>query len=511
MGKNNRVIKHDRLPIVYNPVTRRMFLRGLGGAFIAMPFMSSLIPRVAVAATEQDFRKLAFFVFRYGVHWYDWEPRNVNYTQVASNVRTGSLAQSQMGRMFTSDYDSLRPKMSVLLGLDALNNGGHIYASALAASCHPDDRNEVFSRTQDSIDEILANSSKVYPNGSPVRVLRMDGYGDGSFTHCFRNGSTIRVLNNSRSAFDLVRSSIVIEPSSPVAISESELHEARNKATVDRALAAANQTKQSRSLSSEENIIFSNYMDMLAEISKNINSNGAAAPTGGSPAICENAQYENDQGDIHGRARNMVDTMILGMACGVTKLAYMKLNSNHNTAHPIDSDNGRTNHINTARQLSLPMPIYAMQKMDSIVEANGKTLLENSAVVTTSDEGSSKFDNHVLASMPVLVGGSLNGALRMGEVVDFRNYQAPLVIRAQAGLAQGLRGGRAYNEFLISLMRSFGLNQQDYYYNGQAGYGIYQNSANSEGVRAVNDYFRNVYLAENGNNLDQPLPYYYRG
>ncbi len=533
MGKKSFLIQHEKLPLVYNPISRRMFLRNMSGTFIAIPFLGSLLPRAAMAATEQDFRRAVFMVFRWGVHWYDWEPQNITYSNVAPNVRAGSLSSGQLGPIFNSDFTNLRSKMSVLLGLDGLNDGNHLYGSALAASCKPNIGGlQTESRVPESIDEILSKSSLVYPTNPGLRALRMNGYKSSTDTHCFRGGRSISGLTSSRAAFDLIKSSIVIEPPTmtppgptnptspmptppPSGPTVAQKLADRNKYTVDRVLEAANQMKQSRQMATEEVNILNNYMDMLSDIKENFNTSPLTQSAVQSSAVnrCENPQYISDSGN-DGRAKNMVNAMVLGLACGVTKISYLQLYEDHTNAHDISSSAGRSRYRDHVRDRVIHIAAYAMNQMDSIRESNGNTLLENSVVLTTADEGSSFFDNHILASMPVLIGGNLNGKLRMGEVIDYRRNNVEHIVPTQPGLENGIRGGRAYNELLITIMRSFGLSQSAYRFNNQNGYGIYDTNfapGTGSGNRRVRDWLRKYYYDENVNNLDQTLPYFYRG
>ena len=108
-----------------------------------------------------------------------------------------------------------------------------------------------------------------------------------------------------------------------------------------------------------------------------------------------------------------------------------------------------------------------MEAMDAIVEGNGQTMLDNSLVVVTSNMASSTVQNHAGPDAPVLLGGSLGGAFRMGEVIDYRDYDAEIARKATvAGDNSAGRdiyfGGPPTNELMISIMSEFGLGRSEW-------------------------------------------------
>ena len=102
--------QHKRLPLTYNPVSRRMFLGRLGGLALSIPLLPSLIPQVASAAVPSDFRRAVFLANRHGGLCLDFDAKNVDYQNIAANIRAGSLANAQLGGVFPSEYNSLKSK-----------------------------------------------------------------------------------------------------------------------------------------------------------------------------------------------------------------------------------------------------------------------------------------------------------------------------------------------------------------------------------------------------------------
>ncbi len=500
--------QHRRLPLTYNSLTRRMFLGRLGGLALSIPLLPSLIPQVARAAVPGDFRRAVFLANRHGGLSLDFDAKNVNYQNIAANIRAGSLANAELGEVFPSEYNALKSKMTLLRGLDLSDAWGHVWATALAGTGQGDrnsETSELRSRIPDSIDTLLSKSNKVYPNSSPLRILRLGPYSDN--THSFENHRIQKGITDTKTLFDLVSNNIVV-PDEEQGPSAQELSQLRKKKIVDYALSSINQVRKSRDISAEDKPLLDNYADLLSQLQGTGGAGNSPQTNGYS---CEDFSYEREAAGDAAKARKMCDILVAAMACGVCKIGTMSLPAEHYYVHRVSDTTNRKLHADYLKANVFPTGAYLMSLMDALPESNGNSMLENSCVMFTSDLASSKFDNHHGCNFPVFIGGGLNGKLRMGQSIDYQNYNHQLAeFRRYEG---GHYGGRPYNELLVTILKSFGLQASEYSQGGQGGFGVYDYRnprGNDTTANRLADYFKEVYLP-NQPNRDQTLPYFYRG
>jgi len=538
--KVERFIEHEQLPVVFDSLTRRMFFRNSMG-FFAIPLIIGLLPKrvLAQGVDENSFRKAVFMLNRHGGYWLDTKPSGVNYSQVANGVKAGSLNGATLGAIYSDSYRSVQNKLSVLIGLDSPGACGHTMATSLAGSYANfrsatvrDKLDETSSINRNSIDVLIAN--KIYANSHPLKVLRF-----GGTTHCFQNGANVGGISVG-AAYDRIISNLGATSSTSnggnsnsgggAADDSVNYPQRRRKFLLETILSGISQTKNSSRIRDQATkTTVGDFQDLLSQIKNSIvipepgETSTEPAPVQPPGQACTTVDRPNGSDD-----RAKADLMVAALKCGVTRLGYMGLPYEHGYVHNVHQLNSRTAHKNFLRS-NLDVCGYLMNQMDSLTDANGKTMLENSCVLVSSDLASSKFDNHTGVSMRVLVGGGLNGKFRMGQAIDYEGNGTKLVqsgtrsqIEAGGGMPEDVYAGRVYNELLVSILKAFGLNQSDYAHDGRSGFGHYHVSEvatsavvhdlhlrRDETQLALNDYMKNVYLRNY--NRDSTLPYYYTG
>jgi|GEM_PF-2720290 len=506
MGKNKLkkiIIEHESLPIVYNALTRRLFVKSSMG-LLAIPLIASLLPRESWASVEEEnaYRKAVFMANQDGSNFLDAIPRNVNYQQVAAGVKAGSLNNAELGPIYNGSFNNLKSKFSILTGLTCAAAVNHCKSAALAASfsgfIRTKDGHDINGLRSDfpySIDVVLANH--IYGSGHPqnLKVLRMGtarSYNGSSATsNGWTNYGAVSTISTA-AARSLVlgsKSSSTNTTTPPSSGGNNEPTEAeknnnKKRMVLERVLASISSTKSNANISVGAKSKIDNYQQLLAQIRDAIptgeenNGGGTVVTPAPSTRTCGEFNVSSDS------QKARADIIAAALACGATRLATMSMNSNHSMAHAGDSVTGRDTQKDFLRNNSLPVGAYLMGLMDQVTEANGNTLLENSCVLMTSDNGSSATSPHNGHSMRVLVGGGLNGKLRMGEAIDYSKTGTEFLLngerskcsqgsRGSTGIEQVRYGQRPYNELLITIMRSFGLRQSDYSFGGRKGFGQY--------------------------------------
>jgi hypothetical protein len=423
-----------------------------------------------------------------------------------------------MGSYFGPEFAPLRNKLSLLEGLDLLAAVGHAHNTCLAGGGHTGGNDTTDPRSPNSIDTVLARSSRVYSTtAGRIPVLRATPYGH-TYTHCYEDGNAV-IINesNSRVFFDKVVAGLTGQSTMPPAagLSDAARRAGRKKLMVDHSLDAITALRASGRISSADRIVADTFFDFMRDVQTRVNAEAltmAPPPPPMSSATCP-SPYVADGTSALTRARNMADILVMGLACGRSRLGYFKLLDEHDLVHTLDNAGNRTAHATFLRTESLPVAAHLMARMDSLMESNGKTMLDNSAVLLTSDLAASKYDNHCGVNVPVVVAGGLNGLLRTGQYVSFTHPTA----NVSAGNYPGrpLRPGRPYNDLLVSLLRSFGLTSSEYR-GSSPGFGVYtcQNGACGPNASRTHDamlsYYASTYFPANPNR-DQALPWWFQG
>jgi hypothetical protein len=489
--KKPQFINHDRVPLLMNPMGRRMFLRGLGSS-LAIPFLPSLIPKAyAQAITDQ------YFIFANVTHGRlinAWNPLTAAPVTVGTGVKAQPLANinGPLGYIAGNRFDDLRAKMCMLQGLDAVASSDH-YWFPWSASTNVKNNGSVNEKITPlfpySIDQVLSESKKVYPNGSSLPVLRIDpreAYHTYSFGGPAGNGTA--KINGAMggtiaSTWNAVSKFISPTGGGTGGGTAVDLAAAKKKFLVDQFLSESKTVLTGRAISSEDKNILQNYVDNLNEVQKRLASPTTQPPVNGMACTQPNIAETSDNLVFNQR---LIDIMTLAMACGATKIGMYHLNwvagmsqqnlgdryspNVHDTIH--NFNNGGSAYTSMKSWWGQALDHYGrmIRNMDSL------GLLDKSVIVFTSDFSSSNA-GHIGVDLPVLTAGSLNGKLEQGKLISYYNQK----ISQGAGRLEGssnytgfdLYGGRLYNEFLQSILVAAGLTPAEYQRNGSTGFGTY--------------------------------------
>ncbi|HET9957206.1 MAG TPA: hypothetical protein VFQ61_22065, partial [Polyangiaceae bacterium] len=160
---------------------RRLFLRGAGGAVLALPVLPSLLhPRAARA--EASAAPKCFVHFRTphgGVSTSNMWPADSALTETSSythEIRRGALSAnvsngtSSVSPVLSASSGVLTPallaKMNILRGLDIPTAMAHNFGAALG---YYDVDHQTPARPTATVDQVLAYSPAFYPNLSSVK------------------------------------------------------------------------------------------------------------------------------------------------------------------------------------------------------------------------------------------------------------------------------------------------------------------------------------------------------
>ena len=485
-GKKSELLTNDRLPVVFDQVSRRMFIRGLGSA-LAIPFLPSLASRAFAQTTQEKY--FIFMNVTHGRSLVVWNPFDLNQTLVAPNVRVQKLNTftNGFGATIGTRFNDIQSKLSIIQGLDTSGLSDHYWFPWSASPSRFANSAVDFNVPQFgySIDQVLAQSNKVYANTPKVPVLRIDPR-EGLHTYSFlgrdANGRAIRAGAEGKTVLGTWQA--VSQYVNPATGADSLTLAAKKKFLVDQFLGETKKVMSSPELSANDKSLLGNFVDQLNDVQKRV---GTEQPTPTNPQ-CATTPQTGETADNVAFNRRLMDIMALAMACGVTKVGTYHLNwascmdpslnlgsrvqpSVHDTIHH-GADSGAADMIKYW-QCALDHYGYMVRKMNQI------GLLDNSVVVFTSDFSSSTRGHHGI-DLPVITAGGLGGKLATGDFISYYD-QTNGYLENTAGMVPGvgnksakLYAGRRYNEFLVSIMAAAGLTPADYERDGAKGFGSYE-------------------------------------
>lgn len=437
----------------YDRFSRRMFLQSSGKFMMAVPFLSSLLPREASAQAAAGSVRYVQWITNHGVFpeqfWpgSQWAP---NQTFSAPDVKYRALSSitGSISKILGSDFDPVRGKMNLIKGLHGIVNDNWHNACFPTTAANPQ-WDEGIASFPYSVDSILETSSKVYPTAVGMPALRLtpgvnSNYKWGSYSWTKRNGQPFR-----HPCYD----------ATTTALAAVFGNTAGGGALIDESVAARSQLADivyedyrkistSKRISAEDKTQINNYMDLVSEVQKRMR---AQAPTSCSAP----AQEQQTNFDI--LHKNAIDLSVAAMLCGATKVvAYHCYQGSptqyeeetfHNWAH-----NDIANHTKMVQWREKQFA-RLLRTMDAFTESNGKTLLDNSFVLHSSELSDPGHGGGHLHNMPVITAGSAGGKVTTGNYIDFVK--------------------RPYNNLLVTAMQAMGLTTGELERDGVVGFGAY--------------------------------------
>jgi hypothetical protein len=492
--------------------SRRVFLRGAGGAVLAMPLLDSLFP--APAGAQSTGAPKRFIVFKsFSTQLIkEWYPRFAgNGYALKDSKYTGSKADGTTlltqklvnGLPYTwaplSDLRTdngisgilgpkLNPfldKLTLIRGLDFLPAVNHNYGALLgnfssctsATPCAADGLNDI-----PTIDQVLANSSKFYPQPPGQRYLHISqgvvdsmSYGEGG-QHLKARTNPLDVYND---LFLGVQPSAEGAPAGPNP----------DVLLVDKVLDQYRALKQSPRLSSEDKLKVDQYVTLITEVQAKL----TGVPTLSCIKPLEPQSLTNNSGtdpsDIKAKWDIYLDLVTAALMCDRTRIITIGVHKalgpgpdpNNSTLsghyHSEDASGGTWhglahdwNNSNSRRMLAginnwIAQELFAkfLEKID-IPEVGGSTILDNSLVYWGNELGF----NHIAYSVPCLLAGGAGGAIKTGRYLDYIDWDGRAYFSQEDG---NVIKGIPHNRFLVTALQAMGLSPADYERDGQKGYG----------------------------------------
>jgi hypothetical protein len=502
---------------VNDPLTRRFFLKGIGGATLALPMLPSLLtPSEARAQTAQNRKRyMHFFTEHGGLFGANVFPADstltAQQTYAGFPIRRGALAPTTASGVTTLSpllsasssvlTAGLVGKMNVLRGLDipfgiahyhggtlgnyASNNGDNPTSAAMQANKRP------------TIDQVMANSSGFYTSltGISQRTAVVVDPTQGEYQQLCCNYANPTARSGAiQPVTGTVDSLTLFDQFFPAGGMTTMA--APRPPIIDRVRDNYLRLRNgNRRLSTADKARLDDYIARIDDLERRVT---AMPSTVACTAPLRPAQSNEDfrsataNYDITPSAhvkyyQLLVEVVVAALQCGLTRIAAMHLQSYW---HSFSTVTGSSWHEDIAHQTPFATTgpqatmlaakqlffeqvlLYLVSKLDAIDDGDGKTLLDRTLVTWMDEHGNLV---HQTQSIPVVTFGSADGALRTGNYCDYRNLSAVISPNTdyEGTIESGnKRFGLTLNQWFGNILQVMGVPRSEYQEADHNGYGV---------------------------------------
>jgi Protein of unknown function (DUF1552) len=498
---------------------RRMFLKGAGGAVLAMPFLESLVPRQAAGQTvtpPKRFIVLKSFSTQLVQEWYPrftgngYQLKDTKYAGSSKADGTTLLTQKLVsGKNYTwaplTDFQTstgisgilgpalnpFLPKLTLIRGLDFLPTVNHNYGGLLgnfssctaATPCDADSLTDV-----PTIDQVMAYSTKVYPTTPGLRYLHISqGVTNSmSYSDLGMKGGSVQQLSartNPLDAFNDVFAGFTSGGTNPPPM--------RDKLLVDRVYGDYMRLKQNGRLSGADKQLVDRYVSLVSELQAKLTPSGtpmmSCTPPVAPASMANNTALNTT--DITTKWGLFLDVVTAALMCDRTRVItigvhkalgpspdsastaqlgyYHSEDASGGTWHGLAHDFSNANSRRLLKGINawIASEVFAklLAKLD-VPEMGGSTYLDNSLVYWGNELGF----NHIAYSVPCILAGGAGGFIKPGRYIDYIDWDGRAYFSQENG---NVIKGIPHNQFLATALQAMGLAPADYETGGKAGYG----------------------------------------
>ncbi|MFT3713528.1 MAG: DUF1552 domain-containing protein [Archangium sp.] len=424
-------------------LSRRFFLRGLGGFTLGLPFLETLAGRKAHAQTMNPRRFVVFF-----------ECNGVNMEKFFPATGYGALTGASFTGTSLAPLAGLENKLLIPRGImkvpkgfnfdgqtpvgcDHQNGmGGKLTAQQLSGSDH--------YAAGMSVDQFIA--SKLNPSGRRALTLKVGPQGSGVLSVISYTGDQqpVQGQNNPWVAFQDFMSAGM-----PNGNAAQKAYD-RRISVLDLVKTDMDALKGKR-LSQKDKDKLDLHYTSIREVEMAMQQTGLPACSLPDATKTElmglNAGSVGSDANYKQVGRLQMDVMAIALACDHTRAATLQWNNgsggptfkwdgmnhpyhHHAISHNATTDAGSNTGIGGSDYKQLLFEIdtwyvqqyrYLLDKLNAYQEADGKTVLDNSAVVFANELSDGL--EHNFMDMPFLIAGSAGGYLKQGQYIKVTRQQ----------------------------------------------------------------------------------------
>jgi hypothetical protein len=426
------------------PVSRRHFLRGLGGATLGLPFLEALAPRTARAQALGPIQRFGVFFGCNGVDMARWFPAGA-YGALTDQHLTGTANEALIpfrSKLLIPRGIHMAPRSG---GRDPGGGDDHGRCMAHKLTAFPAAL-ETGLATGPSLDYVL--SQAINPGAAGARRLplnlwvgRPGNSGGLDYISYSGPGQAIAAINNPWDAYaSLVSLNSVTDQSA----------EARDRILLKRQSVldlVSTQFDRLRQLplSTLDRQKLDMHFTAVREVEVQVSGTGLACLdpniATGATAFQGNTALAMEEAEYPVVADLQTDIFALALACDMTRVATLHFDrgsggptfrwdgmnheyNHHKLSHGKVRDDcfgestengcanvaGFTDMLHDIDRWHQRKLARLLQKLDSYVEADGRTVLDNSAILYTNEMSDGKL--HSFMDLPYIIAGSAAGRFR---------------------------------------------------------------------------------------------------
>lgn len=496
-----------------NGTTRRMFLRGTGGALVAIPLLESLLPRGAHAGTSGVPRRFAAFATGHGgIRSTNMFPAvaslSASQSYAGHTVRRGDLELAVTGGIAslspvlsassTTFSATLAAKMNVLRGLDAGFYTAHTRGIHLGNLAGHDEALVPAAQRRPTIDQVLAYSEAFYPSVPLVRSINL-GYGytiSVGRENPFDANSPLQDVPTVERSIDLFNQ-IYMAP---------DPNEERRPPVVDRVLADYRRVREGSRISAQDRTRLDAHIarleDFEAKLAAVQSCDMVDTPTVEAQEILWNtSNFHTDPSAQAQYWQLFCDVVAIAFSCDTCRIAtfaadalsdYSGPDYHQDVAHrahqisPVEPAEDplsqvfaqtlvRDGHQRFFEQVYLDF----VAKLDAIDDGTGGTLLDSCLVAWSQESG---IFTHDAVDCGVVLAGGAGGSLVTGNYCDYRNtavmgnqygdsYPGPFPTYPDDNTPEFTWFGLLLPQYYGTVLQAMGLDPNDYEETSYGGYG----------------------------------------
>ncbi len=496
-----------------NPgATRRMFLRGTGGALLAIPFLDSLAPRDARAGGGGLPRRFAAFSTGHaGIRGANMFPAAETLTASQSfaghQIRHGALQLDVQGGVaglspvlsadsgvFTS---GLAAKMNVLRGLDAGFYLAHTTGVHLGNLAGHDTALAPESERRPTIDQVLAYSPKFYAQVPAVRSIQVGPHYSISLGHQnpFDPTSPLQALPTSRRSIDLFNQ-IYTPP---------DKSEVPRGPVVDRVLADYQRLRQSARISAQDRSRLDAHIARLVDFEARLQAVQSCGtvepPSEEAESLFHQPGFGTDPESQAAYYQLFGEVVAIAFSCDTCRVATF-------AADALMDYSGPDYHQDVAHRADVDAPIEGpddplaqvfgqqivrdghqrffesvyldfIARLDAIDDGEGGTLLDSCLVAWTQESG---IYTHDAIDCGIVLAGGAGGTVATGGFCDYRNtavmgnqfgqpHPGPWPMYPSENTPEYSWFGLMLQQYYGTVLQAMGLDPEDYEETSYGGYG----------------------------------------
>jgi Protein of unknown function (DUF1552) len=403
------------------PISRRLLLGG-GATLLGLPFLESLVPRAARAQALAAPVRVVYIYLPNGLDMATFRPATVG----------GDYA---LPAMFTG-LDALKSDFTIVTGLENVNAkpdvaGDHASGTSGFITCAHANKSQTDIKLGISADQVAAQKF-----GAATRLPSLQlGIDGGAGTGDCDSGYSCAYTRNVSWTDAVTPLPKIIDPAQAfnqlfqgydanASAAEAAKRRAYEKSVIDFVLADVDGLRPK--LGATDQIKLDQYLTGVRELEKRVVDVGpsVSCSPGSPPPKGGNVEYP-------AQVKTMMDLIALAFSCDATRIVtFMFGNALSGRTHPFlgitAGHHDISHHMNDAGKLAQLAQIgawelqqlgYLLDKLKTAPDANGQTLLYNSAVFCSSDVSDGNRHNH--DDMPIVLGGHAGGKLTPGKHVSY--------------------------------------------------------------------------------------------